>query len=163
MERNKNKLKQKQIENMEQINSGNSDENQKNKQLLEKYKNDQKELKKTLRACNEKLVESQKAIESNQRVISYLNKQLNDSAMNNNIFSKQYGLGTAQHSTPSSLQYQSPYLNKISPINPITPNIGMGAAVSPILNSNNNNNALPVISSNINSKKTSPPSSYFPQ
>merc|ERR1712233_294467 len=36
-QRNKNKLKQKQIENMEQINSGNSDENQKNKQLLEKY------------------------------------------------------------------------------------------------------------------------------
>ena len=165
-QRNKNKLKEQKLQSMEQLNNTNNDDlNRLNKTInnkddeIQKYQKENKELKLTLRACKDKLQQTQKAIESNQRVISYLNKQLNDNQLNHNIFSTS---STTTNKNPLHLasmtpspfnkKYQSPYLNT---------NTNISAARSPILNNNdsnnNNNNNTNVVD------KTSSPSSYFPQ
>eukprot|EP01083_Nonionella_stella_P014118 39717_1 len=160
-QRNKNKLKQQKLQSIQQLNDNKSnDMNRLNGQMhkkdemIEKYKAECTELKNTLRACKDKLQESQKAIESNQRVISYLNKQLNENQMNQNIFSST--------SAAAQNQYQSPFnMNRHTGISSIG---NIGTAISPILSQSkqqtnplhNNTN------SNVNANKPSA-SSYFPQ
>merc|ERR1712154_479954 len=179
-QRNKNKIKEQKLANMEQVNSNKSDGMNRLEEALkekdaeiEKLKSEQKEYKKTLISCKEKLGESQKAIESNQRVIAYLNKQLNDNQMGNNMF----GVGSKFDTTPSPYsaqnlsrtKYTSPYLTKTKMSSAMTAPLstsrdsnnnnmgisrlsGLGTAMSPILNNKNNENNRPT-----------PPSSYFPQ
>merc|ERR1719361_470471 len=126
-QRNKNKLKEQKLANMEQVNSNKSDgmsrleENLKEKEAkIEKLQSEAKEYKNTLISCKNKLQESQKAIESNQRVIAYLNKQLNDNQMGGNMFSSNLTpspySGLSQQRTDlnvSRSKYTSPYLSKM--------------------------------------------------
>merc|ERR1712228_964299 len=174
-QRQKNKLKEAKLSNLEQANSNKSDgmnrltaSNTKQNEEIERLKKEAKEYKNTLLSCKEKLQESQKAIESNQRVIAYLNKQLNDNQMSNNIFSHQSSTMTSAAAAATN-KYTSPYLTKIgqqtAPISTLRdrdnanmsghgPLSGLGTTISPILNNNN---------SNRRDNRPTPPSSYFPQ
>eukprot|EP00483_Globobulimina_turgida_P002009 UN02011 len=169
-QRNKNKLKEQKLLNMASTANNNNDDMHKLKEeikskteMVNKYKTDVQELKNTLIGCKEKLQESQKAIESNQRVIAYLNKQLNDNQMNNNIFSSNNQLLAGMTPSPYSnkamsnnmaSKYQSPYLSKMSGVHS-NPNTISGlsnianTATSPILNNNSNqtNHAVFLLSS----------------
>merc|ERR1712129_660500 len=150
---------------------------------IEKLKGEAKEYKATLMSCKDKLQESQKAIESNQRVIAYLNKQLNDNQMGGNMFASQQQQPLQQTTSAMNVtrsKYTSPYLNKMVPSTSAVP---MSSSLSMSRDTTNNSKSSIVgggggqgmsglsglgttispILRNRTENRPTPPSSYFPQ
>merc|ERR1712129_557631 len=188
-QRNKNKLKEQKLATMEQANSNKSDgmsrleaDLKQKEDAIEKLKGEAKEYKSTLISCKDKLQESQKAIESNQRVIAYLNKQLNDNQMGGNMFASQQQplQQTTSAMNVTRSKYTSPYLNKMVPTTSAVP---MSSSLSMSRDTTNNSKSSIVgggggqgmsglsglgttispILRNRTENRPTPPSSYFPQ
>merc|ERR1712008_87629 len=121
-----------------------------------------------------------KAIESNQRVIAYLNKQLNDNQMGGNMFASQQQplQQTTSAMNVTRSKYTSPYLNKMVPSTSAVP---MSSSLSMSRDTTNNSKSSIVgggqgmsglsgldttispILRNRTENRPTPPSSYFPQ
>jgi len=191
-QRNKNKLKQQQLQSMEQANSHKQDQHQRledsvqaKESTIQQKDGQIKELKDTLRACKSKLEDSLKAIEGHQRCIKFLNEKLNKYEIDRNMFSGGNGGGgaipslstTAQSpfaNTAAAGKYQSPYIqNTRAAMGTLAPST-MGSGINSSSRSrtggshgisglsNMGSTAISPILGGNNNKKTPPPSSYFP-